>query len=67
MGTFNIFSTLIYICIIFFSLYLFYRRDRSSYSPINLSDVVFNRIYTLILPIAMIVIGTFRKFDTQNR
>ncbi|MBE5859935.1 MAG: hypothetical protein E7301_07400 [Butyrivibrio sp.] len=62
MGTFNIFSTLIYICIIFFSLYLFYRRDRSSYSPINLSDVVFNRIYTLILPIAMIVIGAFLRF-----
>ena len=55
--TFNFYFGAIYIIIAISSLILWYRREKSNVSHVNISNVTFNRLYTLILPIAIIVLG----------
>ena len=57
MSSYNYFFMLTYIILIVFCVYLFYKRDKSVNTPVNISNIVFNRIYTVVLPVAIIVIG----------
>ncbi len=56
--TFNFYFGIIYIVIAISSLILWYKREKSNVSHVNISNVSFNRLYTIILPIAVIVLGT---------
>ncbi|WP_408070069.1 hypothetical protein [Butyrivibrio sp. JL13D10] len=47
-----------YLIIIFISLFLYQKRDNFSYSKVNLSNISYNKIYTVILPLSVILIGT---------
>ncbi len=58
MLTLNAVSLIIYFGIIALALYLYSKNDRGSFSQINLSNVTFNKIYTIFLPAALIIIGT---------
>ncbi|MCR5342224.1 MAG: hypothetical protein K6E70_02520 [Butyrivibrio sp.] len=58
MQTINPVFLISYLGIIIISLFLYSKRDKSSFSQINLSGITYNKIYTIILPVAIIVIGT---------
>ncbi len=58
METTNPVFLICYLGIITISLFLYSKRDRTSFSKINLSGITYNKIYTIVIPLAVILIGT---------
>ncbi|WP_029323134.1 hypothetical protein [Butyrivibrio sp. AE3004] len=62
MGTVNTVSLIIYLGLIVFALYLYRKNSGNSFSQINLSDVTFSKIYTVLLPVVLVMIGAALRF-----
>ena len=59
MGTINLISLIIYLGIVVFALFLHFKSNQNSVFEVNeLSDVSFNAIFTILLPIFVILIGS---------
>ncbi len=55
--TFNFWFGVIYILITLSAMYLWYKREKANATHVNISNVSFNRLFTVVLPIAIIVLG----------
>lgn len=62
MSVLGISLIIIYIIITALALYLFFTRDKSAFSQLNILNVTFNKIFTTVLPISIIIIGTIIRF-----
>ncbi|MCR5657455.1 MAG: hypothetical protein K6G06_08325 [Butyrivibrio sp.] len=62
MSVLSISLTVIYVILTALALYLYFTRDKSAFSQLNILNVTFNKILTTVLPIAIIVIGTLIRF-----
>ncbi|WP_026495950.1 hypothetical protein [Butyrivibrio sp. WCD3002] len=57
MSTINLLFTTLYLAAAGGCVVLWYKRDKSSSSQINISNVSFNKLYTILLPIAVVILG----------
>ena len=58
MGTINQISWIIYLGIIVFALFLHYKNSKNAvYEVNNISDLKFSKIYTILIPLSLILIG----------
>ncbi|SEK84919.1 hypothetical protein SAMN04487770_103150 [Butyrivibrio sp. ob235] len=57
MGTANTVSLIIYLGMIVFALFLHTKNNKNSAYQVYVSDVIFNKVYTVLLPTAIILIG----------
>ncbi|MBE5844849.1 MAG: hypothetical protein E7302_11895 [Butyrivibrio sp.] len=55
--TFNFWFGVIYILITLSAMYLWYKREKANATHVNISNVSFNRLFTVVLPISIIVLG----------
>ena len=62
MKTANTLVIFTYIVLLVLSLYLYSKREKSSPYRINLSNITFSKIYTVLLPAAIILIGIILRF-----
>ncbi|WP_026670631.1 hypothetical protein [Butyrivibrio sp. AE3006] len=61
MSKINLLFTLLYLAASGGCVVLWYKRDKSSSSQINISNVSFNKLYTILLPIAVVVVGALLR------
>ena len=61
MNTINIFFSLIYLATAIAAVMLYRKQSGTNFSQINISNISFSKIYTILLPAAIIVIGVILR------